>query len=66
MEFEYNGKTYWVEWESVEDFSVSDEDGNDVECDDGLYAEAEDIVLNEYIGQADMMMDMAKDAAMGL
>ncbi len=65
MEFEFNGKTYWVEWESMSEYNVSDEDGNDIDDDDVL-AEAEEIVREEYIGQAEWAMDAAKDAAMGL
>jgi hypothetical protein len=66
MEFEYEGKTFWVEWESHEEIYVTDSDGNDVEYDYGLYAEAASLVMDEYVGIADMMIDMAKDEAMGL
>ncbi len=65
MEFEFNGKTYWVEWESMSEYNVSDEAGNDID-DDDILAEAEEIVREEYIGQAEWAMDAAKDAAMGL
>ena len=66
MEFEYEGSTYYLEWDSPEEIYVTDEDGIDIPYDYGLYSEAEELVLDDYIGRAEMMMDMAKDAAMGL
>lgn len=66
MEFEYKGTTYYLEWDSIEEVYVTDEDGNDVPYDYGLYSEAERLVMDEHVGQAEMTMDMAKDAAMGL
>ena len=64
MELEFNGKLYWVEWDSLEEIDISDEDGNDVEYNYELYCAAEELVRDHYIGRAEMMMDMARDQEM--
>ena len=65
MEWEYNGKTYWLEWYSHEEVFVTDEDGNDIEDHDVMEAAYQE-VWDWYVGRAEMMMDMARDQEMGL
>lgn len=61
MDFEFNGTTYHVEWDSIEEIYITDDEGNDVEYNYELYVEAESIVRDHYICQAEMMMDAARD-----
>ena len=60
MEWEYEGKTYWLEWDSYEEVYVTDEDDNDVEDLDVLSAAYQE-VMEWYVGQAEARYDMLMD-----
>jgi len=63
MELKWGNKTYCVEWDSIEEVYIFDEDGNDVPYDYELYLEAEQMVREHYVAAADFARDRLRERA---